>query len=254
MLENILTNQLFAFLLIFTRVGGAVMLMPGIGETYVVPRIRLFLAILIAMVLHPLLYKSMPAEPASTAVFATLILNEAMIGFFLGTMMRMLMLAIDFAGNAMSYHMSLANATIFNPSMQNQGAIISVFLTLAAVTIIFATNTHHLMLAGVVDSYNIFPAGQLPIIGDFADSIARLVQKSFAIGLQLAAPFIVVVMIFYIGLGLLSRLMPQLQIFFIAMPLQILLGLGLLAVTASAVMLWFITYFENQIETILDIG
>ena len=120
------------------------------------------------------------------------------------------------------------------------------------VLLIFATNTHHLMLMALVDSYTMFAPGAPPMFEDISDAVARLVTSSFKLGIQVASPFIVVGTIFYLGLGLLARLMPQFQVFFIGLPLQILLGLTLLSVTLSAGILWFLDAFETSMLTFFE--
>jgi len=99
----------------------------------------------------------------------------------------------------------------------------------------------------------LFPAGSLPAVGGFAELAVRLVSDGFAIGVQMAAPFIVYGIVFYAGLGLLSRLMPQFQFFFVAMPLQIMAALVMLMVTLSAIMTWFLDYYEAGLSQLLAV-
>ncbi len=112
---------------------------------------------------------------------------------------------------------------------------------------IFVSDLHHLMLMSIADSYTVFrPGAPLPL-GDFSQSVIRVLSDSFVLGIQFAAPFIVVGTIFYAGLGLLGRLMPQVQVFFIAMPLQIMLAFFIMALTLSAGMLWFLSRFQESL-------
>ena len=110
------------------------------------------------------------------------------------------------------------------------------------------------MFLAIADSYRMFTVGNLPLIGDMAETIARLVADSFLLGMQLASPFIVVAVVYNVALGLLARLMPTLQIFFIAMPLQIILGIIVLATVVSSMMLWFLTNFADKLSNLLIIG
>ena len=100
--------------------------------------------------------------------------------------------------------------------------------SVSGVTLIFATDLHHLVIAALHDSYTIFAPGEMPIVGDVAQHITRIISASFRIGIQLSAPFLVFGLLFNLGLGVLSRLMPQMQVFFIGLPLSILLGFLLL--------------------------
>ncbi|HCX66971.1 MAG TPA: flagellar type III secretion system protein FliR, partial [Rhodobiaceae bacterium] len=129
-----------------------------------------------------------------------------------------------------------------------QGVLLANFLSLLAVTLIFATHLDHLLIAAMRDSYELFVPGQPIPVGDFSEMAVKFVSDAFRIGLQLAAPFLVFGLIFYVGIGILSRLMPQIQIFFIAMPANISLGLVLLLFLVGAMMTWFLQAFEQSIS------
>ena len=112
---------------------------------------------------------------------------------------------------------------------------------------IFVADLHHLMLMAIADSYTLFkPGGPIPF-GSFSEVVTRILADSFKLGIQLAAPFLVVGTVFYAGLGLLGRLMPQVQVFFIAIPLQIMLAFIVMSFTLSAGMFWFLSRFEDNL-------
>jgi flagellar biosynthetic protein FliR len=108
-----------------------------------------------------------------------------------------------------------------------------------------------MMIRALADSYVLFTPGQLPPVGDFAALAVRYVSSSFRIGIQIAAPFIVFGLIFYIGLGILARLLPQIQIFFIAIPLQIFLALTIFGLILAPMMIWFLEHFEVRFVELL---
>jgi flagellar biosynthesis protein FliR len=177
--------------------------------------------------------------------------GEAVIGIFLGTMARILISTLETAGTMISFQLGLSAAQVFNPTLSQQSAIASSFLTVLGTLLIMVTNTHYLLLRGVVDSYDLFPPGRFPPIEDLSNSIARIVATSFQLAVELAAPFIVLGTLFFVALGLLSRLMPQLQVFFITLPIQIAGGLAVFAFTLYAVMHWFLDSFVQALSGIL---
>ena len=244
MLAELLPEQAFSLLLIFVRLGAALMLMPGFGESYISPRVRLLLALTITVVVQPVL-PEMPRLPDSAMALFMLIFGEAFIGFFLGSMGRLMMAALSIGGMMIATVTGLANAMTNDPTAAQQGSIAGSFLTMLALMIIIVLDLHHVLLRGVIESYHIFVPGEPILVGDFSQMIARVVSKAFLLGFQLASPFIAVALIFNLGLGLLSRLMPQLQVFFIAIPLQIVIGLGILMIALPALLAWFITGFEE---------
>ena len=253
MLTDLLPVEIFGYGFVFARIGSAMLLLPGIGEAYVAPRIRLLFALLLSLLIAPLLQDSLPGLPASPIRLLVIVGSEIVIGLFIGTVARLMITALATAGTVMSVMGGgFGFASLFNPLLPDQGAFTAVFLTLMGVLLIFATNTHHLMLMALVDSYTMFAPGAPPMFEDISDAVARLVTSSFKLGIQVASPFIVVGTIFYLGLGLLARLMPQFQVFFIGLPLQILLGLTLLSVTLSAGILWFLDAFETSMLTFFE--
>ena len=251
MLERLMTAEVFALMLIFARIGSALILMPGIGENYVSPRVRLLLAGAIAIVVAPVVAPRLPALPASVSSMFLLLGGEVGVGLFIGTVARLALSSLETAGTLIAFQTGLASAQVFNPLLSDQGSLVSVLISVVGLVLIFETDMHHLLLRAVVDSYTPFVPGALPPIGDFSEMISRLVARSFAIAMQLSAPFLVLSLVTYIALALITRLMPQLQIFFVALPLQIGLGFLLLSLTFSTLMMWFLENFADVIRGFL---
>ena len=190
-------------------------------------------------------YGSQASRPTAIAAVILLLLGEVTVGIFLGSVARILATALTTTGTIVAFLSGFANATLFNPMIQDQGALTSVFYSLLGSLLIFVTNSHHLVFIALMESYTMFvPGAPLPF-DDLSGAMGRLVSGSFAMGVQLAAPFIIVVTLFYICLGILARLMPQFQVFFVGLPLQIMLGLTIIAVSISAIMMAFLGYFQT---------
>lgn len=244
-LAGALADDVFRLLLVLVRVGAAMMVIPAIGDSYVPVRVRLLLALLIAFLVTPSVTPFLPLMPENAILLALLIVGEAIIGLFLGLVARLLMTALEIAGMAISFNLSLANAFVFNPMMAAQGSLVGAFLGVMGMVLIFATDLHHLMLIAIVDSYDLFVPGELPMTADMADMMAHLLSRAFTIGVRLAAPFIVIGLIFYLGLGVLARLMPQIPVLFVAMPAQILLGFLVFWMVLSGMMLYWLGTFQD---------
>ncbi len=151
---------------------------------------------------------------------------EIGIGLFFGIIARLIMLGAQSAGSVIALQIGIASALVADPTTQQQAAITGNFLLALTVVLIFATGLDHMTLKGLVGTYAIFPPGEVPPMGDVADHAARIVADSFAVAIAMSAPFLVYGIVFAVMLGLLARLMPTLQVFFIAMPLQLLAGFG----------------------------
>ena len=254
MLAELLPHQAFALLLVFVRLGSALMLLPGFGESFISPRVRLLLALTLAVVVQPVLPPVWPPLPESAAALVLLIFTEAFIGFFLGSLSRLLMAALTIGGTMIATVTGLANALTNDPTAAQQGSIAGSFLTMLALLIILVLDLHHVLLRGIIESYQLFIPGQPLLIGDISETITRVVSKAFLLGFQIASPFIAVALIFNLGLGLLARLMPQMHVFFIAIPLQIVIGMGILMIALPALLAWFIAGFEEVMLPFAGLG
>lgn len=245
MLEQFLLSGVFAFLVVFMRFGTAVMIMPGIGDSFVPGNVRIAFALGFSLVLMPVVQKYVPYPLPAFGVMASLLVVEFITGLFIGTIARILMMAMDTAGMFISLASGISNAQVFNPQLAVQGSIFGAFLSVVGVTVLFATNLHHILIYGLVESYQQFPVGAIPDTGSMAELVSRAVSASFLTGFQIALPFIVISVVLYVGMGVLSRLMPQIQVFMIAIPVQIMLALVILMISLSSMMLFFITRYEQ---------
>jgi flagellar biosynthetic protein FliR len=235
-----------AFLLTFARIGTMVMLLPGVGELTMPSRVRLVLALVLTAVLLPTHEKAYAVDLRTTLAPAiTMAIQEIMIGVILGMTARLAISALQVAGTVVAQQLGLGFVTAIDPTQNQQGALVGNFLTVLGITLVFTTDLHYLVIAALNDSYNIFKPGELPLAGDVAQHITHVIAVSFRIGVQLAAPFLVFGLLFNLGLGVLSRLMPQMQVFFIGLPLSILLGLLLFMLVIGAMMGTFVGYLEG---------
>ncbi len=248
MLSEFMSVNIFGFFLIFSRIGTAMMLMPGFSAIYVNVRIRLALALAISFVVSPMLMPIMPIQPTEVSVLILMVVSEVFIGVFIGTIGRIALGVLQVAGTITAMVSSLANALIQDPIAEQQSSVISSFLTALGVMILFVTNMHHMMIAAVIESYSLFLPATVLSLGDFAWIVARNVADSFALGLQLASPFIVVGLAYFVGLGVLGRLMPTLPLFFFMMPIQIAMQLSILALSLSVIMMVFLQHFQDKLQ------
>ena len=244
-------DTVFVFLMIFCRIGTMIMLMPALGEISVPGRIRLTFAVTLTAILMPLVQDNYGTLPATPGLLAGAIVSEFLIGLMIGGTARLLMTALQIAGTIIAFQTGLAFAQNVDPTQGIQSALVGSFMSVVAVTMIFATDLHYLLIAVMNDSYALFKPGAPLPVGDFLQVVTGVIAGSFKLGVQLSAPFLVFGLVFYMGLGILSRLMPQLQVFFIALPANIFLGFLLLMVLLGVMMSWFLGYFEATLSQFL---
>ncbi len=251
MLQQLLSLNIFAFFLIFARMGTALVLFPGFSAGYIPVRIRLSIALAISFVLAPVLAGRLPAMPETPSALLLLMLGEVVVGVFFGVVARILVGALQTAGTLIALFSSMANALIQDPIAEQQSSTVANFLATMGVLLVFVTDLHHLMLRSVVDSYGLFVPGQPLAFGDFSDILARRLADSFELGLQLSAPILVTALTYYIGLGLLGRLMPALPVFFFGLPIQLGVQIFVLMLTVSGMMMVFLSRFEQGLGVFL---
>ncbi len=245
LLEAFMVSGVLSFMLTFARIGTAIIIMPGLGDSFVSTRIRLHMALGLSFVLFPIILPYIPSPIPSDFWLIAIIGTEVIIGLMIGTVARIFMTALDTAGMVISSQSGLASAQVFNPTLATQGSIMGAFLSMTGVVLVFATNMHHLLISGVVESYSMFPLGIALDTGSMADLISRAVSTSFNLGIRLSIPFIVVTLLIYVGMGVLTRLMPQIQVFLVVLPLQILLSIILLSLILVALFHNWITNFQS---------
>jgi flagellar biosynthetic protein FliR len=239
-----------AFLLVFARTGTMVMLLPGLGEQNVSARLRLTMALVLAAVLLPLHRNAYHIDPSAIGPALVMLVEEILVGAVLGLTARLTISALEVAGSVIAQQLGLGFVTSVDPTQGEQGVLIGNFLTLLGITLIFATDMHHLVIAALNDSYNLFEPGEVPPTGDIAALITRTVSGAFRIGIQLSAPFLAFGLLFNIGLGVLSRLMPQMQVFFVALPLSIMIGLLFLVLVLGSMMGFFLDYVGGVLHAL----
>jgi flagellar biosynthetic protein FliR len=208
---------------------------------------RLGVAQLLGAVLLPLHQSAYQVDLKSFGPLIAMLGDELFIGAVLGLSVRLIMSSLQVAGSVIAQQMGLGFVTAVDPTLGQQGVVVGNFLAMMAVTLIFATDLHHLVIAALNDSYTLFSPGEIPLLGDVAALTTRSVASGFRIGIQLSAPFLVFGLLFNLGLGVLSRLMPQMQVFFVGLPLSILLGLLILLLVLGAMM----TMFLGEVESVL---
>jgi flagellar biosynthetic protein FliR len=247
-LNDFLITEIFTFMLLFCRLGAACMMMPGLGESYISPRIRLLFAIMLTLVMVPTM-KHFPAPPPTIPALTILILAEIFIGIFIGTTARLLLSAISTAGTIIAFQSSLASAVVPDVAgTGGQSTSVSNLLTITAMVLLFTLNLHHLLLGALHDSYIIFPAGVFPMVSGMSETITKTVGESFSIAVRLAAPHIVFGLVVNLAAGVIGRLMPTFQVFFIMTAPNLLLSFMLLMLAFNSIMLWYMDYFKDGIS------
>ncbi|HTW25733.1 MAG TPA: flagellar biosynthetic protein FliR [Acetobacteraceae bacterium] len=231
-----LTPLAFAFVLVLCRVSAAVMLMPGLGEAEPPPMLRAGFALALTVLLLPAVQPMLPAVPFDIWPLARMAAAELLAGGLLGWLARLVALSLPIAGQFISYMLGLSSVLVPDATFGGQGTATSRLFGIAAPVLILGSGLYALPLSALAGSYAVFPAGAVLPASDAATVVVSAVGESFSLALRLAAPFLIAGLVWQVALGLLARLVPTLQVFFIAQPGQILGGLLLLMLVAGALL------------------
>jgi flagellar biosynthetic protein FliR len=247
-----ISGIILTYLLVFSRTGSMMMLLPALGEGGIPVQVRLVLALAVSVALAPTVQSAYPAHAPATALqLGLLIAQEVTCGILIGSMSRIIMSSLQTAGYLIATQTGLAYAQTIDPTQHEQGAVIGNFFSLLGAVLIFSTDLHHVAIGAIAGSYHMLPPGAALPTGDMAELTIRLVSSAFILGFQLAAPFLVFGFALYAALGILARLMPQLQVFFVAMPINILFGFVLMALLLGSMMTLFLDFYSTEMGNFL---
>lgn len=235
-LTDSLVHGAFAFMLILARVAGAVMLLPGFGETAPPAMLRAGIALCIALLLLPLLLPTLPAAPEASATAALMVAAEALTGIWFGWLARLLALALPVGAQFIAYLLGLSSVLQPDAELGPQSTALARMFELAAPLIVLTTDLYQMPLAALQGLYRLVPAGALLPSADGAMTVVEVVTQMFALALRLAAPFVVAAVVWNVAIGLIARLVPRMQVYFVALPGQILGGLLMLAGLSGAIL------------------
>jgi flagellar biosynthesis protein FliR len=227
------------------------MLMPGLGERSLPARFRLSMALILTLIMLPAVRPLIKVDANSLQSLVSVLGTEFMIGLMLGLTARIALSCLEVAGVAIAQNMGLAFAMQIDPTQGGQSVAISNFLTITGITLILVSDLHHVSIKAIHDSYRLLEPGVMPASGDMANMLMRSVAAAFSVGVQIAAPFLVFSIVFNLGLGILAKLMPQIQIFFVAQPASIFLGTIILVGLLAVMMGVFFSHMESTLSQML---
>ena len=229
-----LPETAFAFMLVISRVGMVVMLMPGLGEAEPPPMVRAGFTLALTLLLLPGV-APLVTQPAPGWGGAGMVVAELLAGAVLGWLARLPALALSMAGAVISVMTGMTSVVQPDPALGGQSAALTRALSLAVPVLVLSTGLYALPLEALVGSYQVVPPGAV-MPGDVAEAVQQGLGAAFGLSIRLAAPFLLAGVVFQSGLGLMGRLAPQLQAYSAAIPGQILGGLALLGVLAASLL------------------
>ncbi len=226
-----------AFALILARVGATTALLPGLGEAVAPATVRIGLALSITILLLPGLQPLVPPVPAAGLSMGLMIAGEVVTGLWFGWLARMIVLALPVAAQFIGFLIGLSSVLQPDPELGAQSGALGKLFEMAAPVILLVSGLYKLPLAALDGLFHLIPPGQILPPAESAELAVRAVGTGFSLALQLASPFVVISVAWNVAMGLIARIVSRMQIYFVSMPGQIVAGLALLMITASAMTL-----------------
>jgi flagellar biosynthetic protein FliR len=211
------------FLLAFVRVSGLLFATPVLGNRNVPPQVRILLSLLFTMAILPLVPVSRIAPEADG--FVPAMVAEVILGGFLGLIGSLLFAAAEFGGHMAGLQMGFSIASILNPESESQTSVFATLTSLTALLTFVMSDGHHLFVTALVRSFQSLPLGTFAIDAARAGTLMRMTTGIFAYGLALAAPVLAITLFITVALGILSRSMPQIDVFFMSFAINISVGI-----------------------------
>ena len=238
-------EQFIAFFLALVRISALVAVVPILGSQAIPARVKIFVSLFLTVLILPMLKSQLEIESITLNMLFPLTLKEVMIGLFLGFNAKFLFESFQFAGRLVSTQMGLGMAEIVDPASGSQSTPIGTFYSLVAMVLFLILNGHHLIISAVYKSFELVPVASLSIIAPAAKlKMLDLFSDLFVIGVKLAAPSMATLFLIEISTGIMARIVPQMNIFFVALPLR--LGVGLLIVIAFLPV--FYLFFNSRLS------
>jgi flagellar biosynthetic protein FliR len=222
------------FALVLARVGATVALLPGLGETVVPSTARIGIALCVTILLLPILQPIMPTVPASGLTMGLMIAGEVVTGLWFGWLTRVIMLALPMGAQFIAYFLGISSVLQPDAELGPQSTALSKLFELAAPMMILASGLYTLPLRALVGLFQLIPPGQMLPAGDGLEVAIHAVGTAFGLALRVASPFAVAGILWQFAMGQISRSVTRIQIYFVALPGQILGGLVLLATAVGA--------------------
>lgn len=222
--------EIALFALILVRVSSMMVTLPIFGTRTVPNQVKILLSFAITFILFPLiLHTATPHKYGDE--FILLILREAFIGVFMGFLTRMIFMAVQIAGQILSFSIGLSAAQLVNPAFGDTSSIVEQFEVVLATLLFLAINGHHMFFEALYSSFDLAPVGLLGLKPAALNSVTIMAARVFEIGVKMAGPMMAVVLFLNISLGVIGRAVPQINVFIVSFPVNILVGLFIFMVS-----------------------
>jgi len=238
---ELMIEKLLGFVMVLTRISAFFIVLPVFGWRSVPVRVKVAMTVLLAIFFSMITPISVNPDKISSIEAILLLINEATYGLALGLIITCLFAVVKFSGRIIERQMGLAMAEILDPLTDERAQPLGSLLEMIFILLFLSANGHHLFLMIISRSYDSFPTGSMPTIPVLAQGVISAGSAMLLYGLKLAAPTLAAFIMLMVVLAVLARMVPEMNILFISLPVRV--GLGLLMV---AIFIPFIGSFVGE--------
>ncbi|MEW5945343.1 MAG: flagellar biosynthetic protein FliR [bacterium] len=232
---NVLEFQYF--LLIFSRLATMIALSPLLGSGSVPAMAKIGLSFLLSVIIFPFTAGAFPPIPDGIVPFVLMMVRESMLGVLIGLIGLAVFAGIQLSGQIFGMQIGFGIVNVIDPMSEEQVSVLGQFEFLIALLIFIAMDGHHLLILAIANSYRYVPLDSFHVSQPFTREVVGLLQKTFIIAFKVGVPMIACLLVVTVAMGLIARTVPQMNIFIVGLPLNIMVGLFMLGVSMA-----FITY------------
>jgi len=224
-------NQVGVFLLIFVRVSGIFTTAPVFGARNVPTMIKAGMSLVFAVVLLPILSQQVITVPGSFLLYILLVIKEYLVGLIIGFAASLLFSAVQMAGHLIDTQIGYGMVNVLDPLVGQQVPLIGNFKYILALMVFLATNGHYMLISGLMSSFQIVPLTQVAFHATLPMLLINMIINFYIIAFKISLPVVGTILMMDVGLGILARTMPQMNIFIVGMPAKIFIGLFILSIS-----------------------
>ncbi|MCX7875639.1 MAG: flagellar biosynthetic protein FliR [Melioribacteraceae bacterium] len=253
-MTEILIGDFLVLLFVFLRISAMIFTVPVLGNQAVPAIAKIFLSFVIAYIVFLTIDKGKITIDVNLITIFVLGIKEILIGLIMGYSLNFIFYGISYASHIIGYDMGLMFAEVLNPMQELSNNVVGEVLFYASIMIFIIINGHHHLITAVVSSFGVIPIGKYVLNKPLVDLIIYMAGSVFTIALKIAAPILVSYFLIHIAEGIIARVLPQVQVFFISQPLKLGLGFALLAALVPLYVMtikYLLNNYENQLTEIL---
>jgi flagellar biosynthesis protein FliR len=232
-------QQVWQFLVVLVRTAVILSALPLLGGRSVPTRIKIGMAVIIAVLLTPVVKFTLPPNWLEPGNLVVVLAAEMLVGLVLGLAMRLIMAAVELAGSVMGFQVGFAMAGVVDPVSQVETPVFGQLLTILATLLYFQVDGHHLVLFALGSSFQLIPPFGAHLSAPLLTDVTEMIQRTYDTGLKLAFPVMAATFLVHVTMGILGRLVPQMNIMLTSFPITIAVGLLVLGLGLPFIALVF---------------